>query len=216
MQYAVAQGAALDASVSEAACRNGHLQCLVFAIEHQCTLSEQCVIAAVRHGHVICVQALVAHNLQANPAVCAAAAANGQLECLTYLHKELSCGLDEPLLLAAAAQGHLACLKYIHAHLPDITLSVSMTAAAAQAPTCECLQYLRAAGCPWDHTAAIQAATRGSCDCLKYIHKHGGMITSEAQEAAVDIYTLLWFVRMESDCLHAEIARMKHYFVGNK
>jgi hypothetical protein len=125
------------------AATNGHLECLKYAHENDCSWDKW---------------------------ICAYAAGNNYIECLKYAH-ENGCPWDEWTCLFAAKHNSLECLKYAHENgCPWDSYTCSY---AAEGGHLECLKYAHINGCPWDEYTCMYAASRSHLECLKYAHQNG-------------------------------------------
>jgi len=103
-----------DEYVMTSAAGHGHIDCLRFLHENNCSWDEFTCVGAIEGGYVDCLQYAIENGCPYRDAeLCAMAAEFGSSSCLQYLYKK---GLkwDEKTCLRAI--GHLDCLQFAHEH----------------------------------------------------------------------------------------------------
>jgi len=176
LKYFHTLGWCWEASVIEAAAREGHLECLQYAYENGCVLSPEALsdaaeygqLAVVKHLLPLCpeewrqmstftsaaaysnclevLQYLYEQGYTMSEDIGHSAASSGSLRCLQYLHDH-SIPIAPRAAMSAAVQGHLECLKFLHSH--SYPISPLTTLSCAQFGQVECMKFARESGCPW-------------------------------------------------------------------
>ena len=93
------------------ASENGHLECLKYAHENDCTWDEIICKYAAKNGYIECLKYAHENGCPWNEETCPYAAKYGHLECLKYAH-ENGCPWNEWTCKHASENRHLECLKY--------------------------------------------------------------------------------------------------------
>mgnify|MGYP001598206709 CR=1 FL=1 len=91
----------------------GQLDCLRYAHENGCELTEVTCIAAAANGHLDCLKYAHENGCEWDKDTCLYAARNGHLNCLKYAH-ENGCEWDEDTCFYAIYEGHWDCFKYAY------------------------------------------------------------------------------------------------------
>ena len=180
----------------------GHLQCVMFLCENECSVDESERIydcqSAARHGQLECLKYLKDQGWPVDATVILEAAAAGHLHCIQYLRSvgcpwnAIDVGEDEfevddsheDHITEACAESSLECLIYCHDNGCNIDFNLSC-AAAVKNGKIDCIQYLRSKGCPWSDDFPKVAAEHDQLDCLQYLHKNGCPWNEDACEKAV-------------------------------
>lgn len=129
--------------ISLVAIENGHLECMIYGIQHGCKLDLRLSTQAL----ISCKTKIIVYLLKAN------------------------CPFPKNAIDICARKGNLTCIKILKHE--DFEWGTSTCAQAASGGYKECLQYLHENGCPWDTDTAIHAANNGALDCLRYARENG-------------------------------------------
>lgn len=186
LQYLHGKGARWDGRCYVEAAKRGHLECIMYLYENHCTS----VIGIHNHAKDImevaaknsfeCFRYLDDHNFSwdNHEMECfKAAARGGNIECLRYMyninHPDFAGGqlYTYSLTWAAVEPGSLECLQFLHKK--GCRLDDRTTIAASISGSVECLRYLHDNGCQLDHKLCREAIKAGSIECLRYLHEHG-------------------------------------------
>lgn len=179
----------------------GKLRCLIFAVEHDCSMTTSATFEAASQKHFDCLNYLLSRHCEWDSRILGHAAEFGQLECLHVAyelghpitlqeaciaarHGHQACvefalehGVstkDSALCDAAAAGGQLECLTYLHDRRVPISHHTATAAAGGDSQRhYDCLLHLHAQGCAWTVETTAAAARAGNFGCLKFAHREG-------------------------------------------
>lgn len=103
---------------------------------------------------------------------CTTAAYTGQLECLKYMIDQGCEWYVFPLLSCAASNGHLHILKYIY-QLDGSLDHRGLCTDAAETGQLECLRWLHETGFSWSVVTFSVALAGGHTECVEYLRANG-------------------------------------------
>jgi len=151
------------------AAKNGNLECMTFAHEHGCAMTDKTIIAAAKGGHIDCMIYAHTHGCHLTVKTTRVAAGYGRLTCLMYAI-EHGCPCDEFTYYRAIAGGHLECLRYLDQHVCPRSHHPILTAVAWEQP--HCIPYLHQRGDHWIGNGREYCCTNDT-NLLKYFRDHG-------------------------------------------
>lgn len=178
VEVGLKQGAIPSKFTSESAGRHGQLAVLKLFYEHGVEWDAWTCLEAAQYGHLDCLVWLIEHGC---PAVwgedgdrmytpCTQAAFGGQLRVLQWAFKKgYTC--DENTCTNAASAGRIDCLKFMRDH--GVPWCEDTCACAAEFGQLDCLIWLREHGCPWDGRTLRFAEMQEQHECLQWAREHG-------------------------------------------
>ncbi|CAI6359202.1 unnamed protein product [Macrosiphum euphorbiae] len=171
LQQAHVAGIPWDWRTTEAACRSGNIECLMYVHSNGCeTGGYVSALAAACAGNLNTLEYFWIHGFKFPRNLCTLIARFGSIESLRYV-RSLGFNWDVSTTAAAASFNQLEFLKYLHQH--GCPWDATTCHAASQHGHLQCLEYAHENGCQWDMTTCRGAAQYGHIDCLKYAHTNG-------------------------------------------
>lgn len=151
------------------AARHGHLNCLIFAHEHEPERwSKSTCTAAATNGHMECLKYAHDHGCPWDHSACSSAARSGHLDILRYLH-EHGCSWDKHTIIQAMKYNQLPCLQYAIAQKCYKSGHDKLCTMAAKEGSLESLRYLCEHGHICDDSTMIAAVEGEHADCIAYL-----------------------------------------------
>jgi hypothetical protein len=194
------QSSVTGESVSEAAASNGHVDCLIYAIENGCRHTYNAIAKAARNGHLNCIIAAHERNVSPSQEVCTDIAAfRGHMDCLKFLHENgypsnsktleyaaesksievvkyvhsvIGIPWNPKVSYTAVSDGWIECVEYFHREHMDLS-DVKMSIIAARNDQREMLKFLLQLGYPKTVEVTRDALAYGGLECLKVAHELG-------------------------------------------
>ena len=175
----------------------GHLECLKYAHENDCSWDEKTTSYATFYRKVDCLKYAHENGCPWDYNTCTSAISQGNLECLRYAH-ENGCSWDHSGYTSSGTCEHIECiyfgtcllreetyvdedewigemlnieLEYFH---NDYDSNYEMCQYARYNGYLDCLKYAYENNCPWiKDTSIINSIRNGQIENRKYYHKNG-------------------------------------------
>jgi hypothetical protein len=153
------------------AARSGRIDVLEWMLAHGSPIDASVYTHAAETGHFHVIDWALAHGEPWDAFVCAWLAEHGLLDALKYVRAK-GCPWDEHTCAGAASRGHLEVLEW--AQTNGCPWDERTCDRAAEGGHLEVLRWARANGCPWEsETMCLAAASHASAEMMQWLVEQG-------------------------------------------